>query len=358
MLDVSRNAAVMTRISLLGPVRLLGAVLCAALLSHGADSSEPKSPGKIGRVVIVENSAATVAFEPRLEIVRQMLERGMEHLAQTNNATAAWQTFVAPTNVIGLKVYSAPGGKCGTRPALVAAVIEGLLAANVPRSNIIVWDKHRSELRHAGFFELGNRYGVLVEGAADAGWDKTNFYQAPLVGQLIWGDLEFGSKEEGAGRKSFVTKLITRKITKIINISPLLNHNSAGVCGSIYSVAMGSVDNTMRFENDPARLATSVPEIYAMELLGDKVALNIVDALICQYQGEEQGLLHYSTALNELRLSQDPLALDLLSLQELDWQRKAAHVRSPTNHMELYQNAALLDLGAPDLSNIRIERVR
>jgi hypothetical protein len=105
-------------------------------------------------------------------------------------------------------------------------------------------------------------------------------------------------------------------------------------------------------------MATAVPEIYALEALGDKVVLNIVDALICQYQGEEQGLLHYSIALNELRFSKDPLALDILSLQELDWQRRAARMRSPTNQLDLYQNAALLELGVNDTASIKIERVR
>ncbi|HTD87763.1 MAG TPA: DUF362 domain-containing protein, partial [Candidatus Binatia bacterium] len=111
-------------------------------------------------------------------------------------------------------------------------------------------------------------------------------------------------------------------MTKIIQLTPLLNHNTAGVCGNLYSLAMGSVDNTARFEGETRQMATAVPEIYALEALGDKVVLSIVDALICQYQGEEQGLLHYSIALNELRLSKDPLALDILSLQELDWQRR------------------------------------
>ena len=61
--------------------------------------------------------------------------------------------------------------------------------------------------------------------------------------------------------------LLTQSITKIINIAPLLNHNMAGVCGNLYSLAMGSVDNTIRFKFSPDRLATAVPEIYAMASL-------------------------------------------------------------------------------------------
>ena len=104
-----------------------------------------------------------------------------------------------------------------------------------------------------------------------------------------------------------------------------------------------------------------MPEIYALPEVGDRVALNITDALICQYHGEQRSLLHYSVALNELRFSRDPVALDLLSLRELDRQRQAAkdapRSESVTHQLELIENAALLELGAGDADKIKIERV-
>ena len=356
MLDVSRNAKQFALFCCLRCAMV--ALLAATFVCVSAGSAGLSNPAQPSRVVIIENEKAMEAFQPRLETVREMVDKGITKLLVTTNAAAAWRQLATPRDVIGLKVYCAVGSHTGTRPAVVAAVIEGLLASGFHASNIVVWDKHRSELRRAGFLEFASRYGVAVEGAADSGWDSTNYYEAPLVGQLLYGDLEFGDKKEGAGRKSHLSKLITRRITKIIQITPLLNHNTAGVCGNLYSLATGSVDNTTRFETEAQHMATAVPELYAMEALGDKVVLNIVDALICQYQGEDQGLLHYSIALNELRLSKDPLALDILSLQELDWQRRAARVRSPTNHVDLYQNAALLELGANETPNIKIERVR
>jgi hypothetical protein len=159
------------------------------------------------------------------------------------------------------------------------------------------------------------------------------------------------------GRKSFVSKLVTKEMTKIINVTPLLNRNSVGVSGNLYSLAMGSVDNTLRFENAAGRLAEAVPEIYALPVLGDRVVLNIVDALICQYQGEQQTRLHYAAALNELRLSTDPVALDVLSLQELNRQRERVKMTTTTNSFKLYHNASLLELGVSDLRNIFVERV-
>lgn len=94
----------------------------------------------------------------------------------------------------------------------------------------------------------------------------------------------------------------------------MLNHNDAGVCGNLYSLAMGSIDNTLRFEASPERLATAVPEIHAKRELSDHVVLNITDALIGQYQGEQTSLLHYSVELNQIWPSKDPVALDVLAI--------------------------------------------
>ena len=65
-----------------------------------------------------------------------------------------------------------------------------------------------------------------------------------------------------------------------------------------------------------------MPEIYALPVLGDRVALNITDALIGQYEGGSRGLLHYSSVLNQLWFSHDPVALDTLAIKELDRERR------------------------------------
>jgi hypothetical protein len=147
-------------------------------------------------------------------------------------------------------------------------------------------------------------------------------------------------------------------MTKIINLTPLLNHNTAGVCGNLYSLAIGSVDNSYRFEGDSGRLAQAVPELYALPVLGDRVVLNITDALICQYEGGQRGLLHYSTVLNQLRFSRDPVALDMLSIKELDRQRRMAKATTVRPNLELYRNASLLELGVSDLAKMQIETLR
>ena len=283
-----------------------------------------------------------------------MVARGINALTGKSSASESWLSLVSTQDTIGIKVFSEPGPNSGTRPAVVRAVIQELLAAGLQPKQIIVWDKHQTDLRLAGYFDLTKQFGVRVAGSAEAGYDEKTFYDTPLLGNLVWGDLEFGKKGDGIGRKSFVSKLVSNNMTKIINITPLMNHNEAGVFGNLFSLATGSVDNTARFESDHDRMATAVPEIYALPALSDHVVLNITDALICQYEGEERSLLHYSAILNELRFSRDPVALDVLSLAELNRQRELAKAPVVKNDPELYSNAALLELGVSDVKKIDV----
>jgi hypothetical protein len=343
--------------------RCLPATLAVSLFSlslsqaQAADLFSSDNRGPRAYVVSTQDPGATDAFRPNPERVHVMADRAIIKLTGKTTVPEAWRSLVATQDVVGIKVFSAPGPNSGTRPAVVAAVVEGLIAAGLPPKQIIVWDRQLADLRLAGFSDLSDRYGIRLAGSAQAGWDEKVFYNpdSPILGNLVWGDLEFGKKGDGIGRKSFVSKLLSREITKLINVTPLLNHNEAGVSGNLYSLATGSIDNLIRFESSRETMATAIPEIYSLPALSDHVVLNITDALICQYEGGERGLLHYSATLNQLRFSLDPVALDVLSIQELDRQRKVAHAPIVKPNLKLYSIAALLQLGVDDLKRIQVD---
>ena len=89
--------------------------------------------------------------------------------------------------------------------------------------------------------------------------------------------------------------------------------------------------------------------------MGDRVVLNVVDALIAQYQGETQTRLQDSAVLNELRFSADPVALDVLSIGELEKQRSQKGISPPRQNHALYENAALLQLGVSNPDSIAVQ---
>jgi hypothetical protein len=344
----------------LGWLTVAGALCLSSLPLRGAAFLSPPATNTQARVVIVEDPDATYNFQPDNARVQTMVNRGIISLTGKMTPAEAWRSLVSTQDVVGIKVFSAAGSISGTRPAVVAAVIRGLLDAGVPPEHIIIWDKHEGDLRAAGFFKLAAQFGVRAAGAVESGYDEKTFYNpdTAIIGHLVWGDLEFGKKGEGVGRRSFVSKLVSRQITRIISIAPLLNANDAGVCGHLYGLALGSVDNTLRFEGDPDRLAIAVPEIYALPALGDRVVLNITDALIGQYAGGDKGLLQYSEVPNQLWFSRDPVALDTLALKELNRIRRALDAPAFRPNLELYSNAALLQLGVNDPAKIHVEKIK
>ncbi|HEY3762509.1 MAG TPA: hypothetical protein VGN23_12250 [Verrucomicrobiae bacterium] len=347
---MSRNALIWFIFFVIGP----------AALPVRADSFSLPATNSIARVVIVNDANAMFDYQPIAGIVQDMVNRGITSLAANPNVSAAWLSFVSTNDIIGIKVFSTSGEISGARPAVTAAVIHGLLGAGIPASHIIIWDKDRDDLHAAGYYTLGRHLGVRVASGTATGYDPTNFYlpDSPVIGVLHYGDLEFGQKGKDIGKKSYVTKLVSRQITKIISIVPLMNNNDVGVFGHLFNVAIGSVDNTYRFEEDAGRLANAVPEIYALQSVGDKVVLNITDALIGQYEGGPNGLLQYSDVLNQLWFSRDPVALDTLGANQLKSERDAHDAAKFDFHTDLYTNAALLELGFNDPAKISVEKVK
>ncbi|MDR3458227.1 MAG: hypothetical protein P4N60_12325 [Verrucomicrobiae bacterium] len=331
------------------------------LLPAGAeDFFAPRTTNSAVRVVVAQGENLFNAYLPYDDRVEALFNRGLTHFTRTTNAAEAWRSLVTNTDTVGIKVFSIPGQLTGTRPAVVAAVVHGLLAAGLPPDQIIIWDKHAGDLRKAGYFELGKNLGVPVLGSAEAGYDTNTYYlpDSPVIGALVWGDVEFGNTNKGIGKKSFVSKLVCQRLTKIISVAPLIDESSAGTCGHFFSLAIGSVDNTRRFEDSGDRLAVALPELYALPSIGDHVVLNITDALLCQYQGGPANYLQYSTIRQQLWFSHDPVALDTLALKELSRERQLVAAAEAPSNFEIYTNATLLQLGISNPARIQIETVR
>jgi hypothetical protein len=300
-----------------------------------------------------------VQFAPRPEVISNLVARGITALTGKPTPSEGWQRLVSMQETVGIKVFSRPGAISGTRPPVVEAVVQSLLAAGLAATNIVVWDHHLADLRLAGYFELARRYGLRLAGSAESGYDPDVFYETALIGSLVWGDLEFGQSGPAVGRRSFASRLVAREIGKIISIAPLLNNNETAVSGHCWGVALASVDNTLRFESTPGRLAEAVPELLALEGLDlrDRMVLCITDAMLCQFQGEERQLLHYSTILDQLWFSSDPVALDVLGVMEVERQRQRHELPGKAPSLLLYENAALLELGVSDTNRVEITRV-
>ena len=254
----------------MNPVCLLFCLLVVLPLGAAPTNAVPPARATTNtlraRVVVVHDPAATRAFIPDEAVVRRLVDQGLTALAGQPDPTAAWHSLVSPKDVVGFKLTAAPGAVSGTRPATVQALVASLLAAGHPARQIVLWDKRDLDLRAGGWHQLAERLGVRCAASEDAGWDESKFYESIFIGRLIAGDFEFGRKEnDRSGRKSYVTRLLTHDLTKIISVAPVLSHNVSGVNGHLVGLAGASVDNTLRLANDAARLAEAVPDLCALD---------------------------------------------------------------------------------------------
>ena len=328
----------------------------------------------LSKVVIVESSDAVRSFVPNSEKIREMVDIGIKEITGKETVLNGILSLISTNDIVGIKVYTLHSETGGTRPEVVRAVVDVLKEAGLPLDHIILWDRSMDTLRSSGFLKLSKELKVGIAASTVEGFDKEVSYNSFFPSSLVAGDVEFSNKnnfdittiapvDSDVGRRSFLTKLLTERITKIIMITPLLHHNLLGTTGHIYSLASGSTDNFLRFEMDGDRLAEAVSEIYAMEEVGDRVVLCITDALLCQYRGQSNGFLHYSKPLNELRFSFDPVALDWMSLKTMldiqnsvDGMNQSLSVFSPSGKT-LCENAILLELGNGNESKLQVQRI-
>jgi hypothetical protein len=311
-------------------------------------------------VHVVEDLDATRSFEPVEPVVRDMVQRGIQALARTNDTRAAWRRFASPKDVVGFRICSAPGPVTGSRPIVVRALVQSLISAGHPPRQIVLWDKRASDMILAGYPKLADELGIRWAATEEVGWDPDHSYENATVGRLLIGDLEYSRRDRAeAGKRSHVSKLLTRDVTKIVLVTPLLNHNHLGLNGQLANLSLGAVDNTLRFEQESWRLAEAIPEICALDDLFGKLAFGVSDALLCQYRGEDRTLLHYAVALNELRFSTDPVALDVLGIRDIERSRATHPIdgEKPIK-MDLYFNAALQELGVANTNLIDVARIR
>ncbi len=283
-------------------------------------------PPKPSLVAVVRNTAAIHDFEEDPAITRPMVDALIRTLTGKSDTASAWRTMAGPGDRFGIKVTTAGGPLFSTRRGVVAAVVEGLQSAGV--KTIIVWDRDAASLRKCGF--TTERLGCEVRGIEPPhGWDRTAIFTAPVLGKLIWGDLLFAERvaekySDPLSAKSHLCTILSREVTKFINIPALSDEQGLGVAGALHSAVVGNLDNSRRFSSFSDGGATSIPELYADPRIGGKCVLHILDALMATYAGGPVANPQNSIAHNTLYASRDPLAIDATALRLMEkWRENA-----------------------------------
>jgi hypothetical protein len=330
-----------------------------------------------GSVVQVKNEKAMPDGKPDASVIKAMVGAGLQALTG-RDLRKSFELFFTGNDVVGLKVNPVGPGLISTRLEIVDAVIEWLTDNGLPRNNVVIWDRFDYMLTDAGF--TPERYpGIQIIGLqtmdedAQAGKTQDNsrwlakdgtHVSVPNFDQEVfyWADVE-GPKDLGYlnqhvfnGKHSYFGKLLTKTLTKIINISVFKNTGNA-ISMATKNIGYGAVCNTNRL-HQPLFLDVCV-EVPAFAPVRDKMVLNITDSLRAQYDGGPGPNAKFAYIDNSIYFATDPFALDMHCHNVLVEKRKSMGVSVNENprFTEYLRYAEKLGLGLTAPEKIKFTRV-
>jgi len=250
-------------------------------------------------------------------VVREMMSRGMCALTGEATPLAAWRRLFEPADVVGIKVNCGGHPWVVSSPAIVAEVVGQLLAVGVPPGNVHVYERFQNQL-DAVDYRPHLPAGVAIVAAETANRRAQNRGYDPEV--YVEADL-FGEEDT----RSHLMRLVTGRLTKIVNVPNMKDHGATGVTGCLKNVAYGSFSNVARTHyRGRSHTLSCVGTLAAVEPLRSRTVLQIMDGLRAVWHGGPFARTpRYVFHPRRILFGTDPVALDRLLLDVIDEKRKA-----------------------------------
>ncbi|MBN2490692.1 MAG: DUF362 domain-containing protein [Planctomycetes bacterium] len=331
--DWTRREFLRTSIATAGSAAVVGGLPLQALAGIG----EPEKPRviKITSPRVLAEPSVTAAVDRKT--VREMLEAGLTRLTGQKTLRDALGTLVGKDDVVGLKINCLGRQHLSTHAAIPELLAEALQALGIPADAIYIFDRYQNHLKLAGYTlaeEPGHVQCVGFERAMDP---EATFTTADGSYTTNW------------------PKLLTRRLTRIINLPVMKNHGGSGVTFALKNLAFGLVHPTKgpchNNHCDPF-----IAEVCAEKRIQDRVVLHILDGLVCGFDGGPAQCTRDKRAVHEsLYFALDPVAMDAVVRQELNAVRKQHDLREISlDHARHIETAARRGLGTADRHKIAV----
>ena len=183
-------------------------------------------------------------------VVRDMMSRGMCELTGRSQPLEAWKSFFVPEDIVGIKVNCGGRPDVVSSPEIVVEIIRNLQAVGVKPEQIIIYERFQSQLNDVNYTPHLPK-GVEIE-AAEKGRGSNQGYDP-----AVYVEAEFFGEED---TRSNLMKLVSQRLTKIINVPNMKDHGASGVTGCLKNIAYGSFSNVARShlgagDGEPAALS-------------------------------------------------------------------------------------------------------
>ncbi|MDZ4800936.1 MAG: DUF362 domain-containing protein [Bryobacteraceae bacterium] len=280
--------------------------------SHKPVSSSVPGPFP-GRVASVRSERCIDAETDKVDRdkVTEMVAAGMKALTGEQNTRAAWSRFFDSSDVVGIKINASGAPNICSAPEVVGEVAANLVAVGVRPDNIWVYERNKIQVDTVPYAAHLPAGAHVVTADAWLGYDPFTYV-----------DVSFFGEDD---TRSNIVRLVSDKLTKIVNIPNMKDHGASGVTGCLKNIAYGSFGNVARsHQYTDTHTLSFIATLAAVEPLRSRTVLHINDGL--------RGIWHGGPFMHQKRFrfypkqmlfSTDPVASDRLLIDIIEAKRAA-----------------------------------
>ena len=322
-------------------VTTAGSAAIVAGLPAGALSQEEKG----GKSTVIKVVSDKVLDEPQVtgqvqkQTVEKMLLAGLKKLTGKDSIASALGSFIDKKDVVGLKVNCLGKQYLSTHPEITDTLIEGLRELGLPANQIIVFDRYGKHLHPAGYTLSEEEDKVQCVGF-DGDSDPEAAYTLPDGKTTI-----------------YFPKLVSQKITKIINLPVMKNHSIAGVTLSLKNLAFGLLHTERACHDDCCE--PFISDACTQPMIRDRHTFSILDGILCGFEGGPGRCTDDKKEVNNaIYFSRDLVALDYVVREDLNGVRKKRKLpQVPSEQTKHIEAAAKRGLGVADPKRIALDLI-
>ena len=172
--------------------------------------------------------------------------------------------------MVGIKVNCSGAPGIMSTPEVVAEIVRNLNAVGVPPAAIWIYERFKNQMDSVHY----DRYvpaGVHIEAAEDTRGAILRYDPDTYV------EVNFFGEED---TRSNMTRLVTERFTKIINVPNMKDHGASGVTGCLKNIAYGDFSNVARSHHDSKTNTLSfIGTLASVEPLRSRTVLQVMDGL-------------------------------------------------------------------------------
>jgi uncharacterized protein (DUF362 family) len=336
-------------------------------------AAEPGMPGPYRGQVVRVKSARSVddaTGKVNAEVVRSMIGEGMRALTGDKDDRDSWRRFIAPKDVVGIKVNCSGAPNIMSAPEVVAAIVDRLIAIGVPAANIYIYERFMSQMRTVNYGKYVPQ-GVNIAAAEEnrgsiLGYDPKTYVETSFFGE--------------EDTRSNLTRLVAERLTKIVNVPNMKEHQASGVTGCLKNIAYGNFSNMDRSHRSAKTNTLSfIGTLASTEPVRSRNVLNIMDGTRgVWHAGPFSRHERFRFYPKQIMFGTDPVSMDRLLIDVIENKRKAEGapsiwdhsperikaVQQPDPQFNRYyrepghvEYASKLGLGEYDIAKIRLKEI-